>query len=54
MPDLVEIGPVLLDKKIFLFCQCIFAISFLSLLVKGRDPSFEEISELPYSNLRTV
>ena len=30
MPGLVEIGPVVLEKKTFEFCQCIFAISYLS------------------------
>ena len=36
VPSLVEIGPVVLEKKIFKFCQCIFAISQLSTLGKGR------------------
>ena len=27
MPSLVEISPVVLEKRIFKFCQCIFAIS---------------------------
>ena len=42
MPSLVEIGSVVLEKKIFKFRQCIFAISLLSLLGKGRGPSFEQ------------
>ena len=43
VPSLVEIGPVVLEKKIFKFCQCIFTISSLSPLGKGRGPSFEQI-----------
>ena len=39
--SLIEIGPVVL-KKIFKVCQCIFAISLLSPLGKGRGPSFEQ------------
>ena len=42
MPSLVEIGPVVLEKKISLFRQCIFTISLLSLLGKGHGPSFKE------------
>ena len=41
-PILFEIGPVVLDKKIFKARQCIFAISLLSPLGKGRGPSFEQ------------
>ena len=37
----VEIGPVILEKKIFKFRQCIFTISYSSPLGKGYDPSFE-------------
>ena len=43
MPSLVEIGPVVLKKKIFKVRQCIFAIFLLSPLEKGRSPSFEEV-----------
>ena len=43
VPSLVEIGSVVLEKKIFKFCQCIFAISLLSPLGKGQGPSFEQI-----------
>ena len=39
--SLVEIGPVVLEKKIFKSCQCIFTISLLSPLWEGRGPSFE-------------
>ena len=39
VPSLVEIVPVGLKKKIFKFCQCIFAISLLSHLWK-RPGSF--------------
>ena len=35
MPSLVEIGPVVLEKKIFKSCQFIFIISQLSPLWKG-------------------
>ena len=42
VPSLVEIGPVVLEKKIFKIGQCIFAISFLSPLRKGRGPSLEQ------------
>ena len=42
MPSLVEIGPVVVEKKIFKFRQCIFAISKLSSLGEGRGPSFEQ------------
>ena len=40
--SLVEIGSVVLEKKIFKFWQCIFAISQLSPLGKGQGPSFEQ------------
>ena len=33
---------MVLEKKIFKFSQCIFAILFLSLLGNGWDPSFEQ------------
>ena len=42
VPSLVEIGPVVLEKKFFKFHQCIFAISLLSPLEKGRGTSFEK------------
>ena len=42
MPSLVEIGPLFLKRKIFKVCQCIFDISLLSPLWKGRCPSFEQ------------
>ena len=35
MPNLVEIGPTVLEKKIFKFRQSIFAISYLSPFGKG-------------------
>ena len=38
----VEISPVVLEKKIFKFRQCIFAISLLFPLEKGRGPLFEQ------------
>ena len=42
VPSLVEIGSVVLEKKIFEFRQCIFAISLLSPLGEGWGPSFEQ------------
>ena len=39
VPSLVEIRPIILEK-ILKFCQCIFAISLLSLFGKGHGPSF--------------
>ena len=42
-PSLFEIGPVVLEKKIFEFCQCHFAVLLLSLLGKGSCHSFEQI-----------
>ena len=41
VPSLVEIGSVVLERKIFNFCQCILAISQLSPLGKGQGTSFE-------------
>ena len=39
MPSLVEIGPVVLEKKIFFyFRQCTFAISYISSLGKRLGP----------------
>ena len=40
--SLVEIGPVVLEKKSFQFRQCISAMSLLSPLGNGRGPSFEQ------------
>ena len=40
--SLIEICPVVLEAKIFKCHQCIFTISKLSPLGKGRDPSFEQ------------
>ena len=37
---LVEIGPMVLKKKISNFCQCILVLSPLGI---GVDPSFEQI-----------
>ena len=42
MPCLVEIGSVVPEKRIFKFCQCIFAISLLTSVRKKRDPLFEQ------------
>ena len=41
VPSFAEIGPVILEKKIFKVRQYIFAISLLSPLGKGWGPSFE-------------
>ena len=41
---LVEIGLMVLEKKIFKSCQFIFIISQLSPFCEGRDPSFEKVS----------
>ena len=41
MPSLVEIGPDVLEKKIFKFCRRFFAFLKLSPLGKGRSPSFK-------------
>ena len=38
--SLVEFGPVVLEKKIFKFCLCIFPILWLPPLGKGLGPSF--------------
>ena len=43
MPSLVEIGPVVLKKKILNVPQFIFGISLLSPLGKRLRPSFEQI-----------
>ena len=42
VPGLVEIDPVVLERRIFKFRYCIFAISLLSSIRKGRCPSFEQ------------
>ena len=44
MTSLVEIGPVILEKKILKFCQieCIFVISLLSSIWNGQNPSFDQ------------
>ena len=42
MPNLLDIGPVVLEKKIIKFCQSIFAISLSSPLGKVRGPLFEQ------------
>ena len=38
----VEIGPVVPEKRFFKYFQYYFTISLLSLLGEGRDPSFEQ------------
>ena len=42
LPNLVEIGPAVLEKKIFKFRQCILTISWSSPLGKGLGLSFEQ------------
>ena len=46
MPSLVQISQVVLEKKIFKFCQDIFNVLKLSPLGKGREASFEQ-TEIP-------
>ena len=41
MPSLVEIGPAVLEKKVFIFPQCIFNFSWLFTFGNGRGSSFE-------------
>ena len=48
MLSTVEIGHVVLEKKIFKFYQCIFAILLISPLVKGCNPLFEQI-QIPFT-----
>ena len=48
MPSLVEIGSVVLEKKIFEFHQCIFAILLLSPRGEGWGPSFEQ-TRIPFT-----
>ena len=42
LPNLVEIGPVVLERRFFYIYQCIFAISLLSPLGEWQGPSFEK------------
>jgi hypothetical protein len=42
MPSLIEIGQLVLEKKIFKNFQCIFTLLWLSPLGVGRSPSFEQ------------
>ena len=42
LPSLVEVGPVVLERKIFKFRQCILTILLLSPLGKGWGPTFEQ------------
>ena len=44
VPSLVENSHVVLERKIFKACLCIFAISSLSPLGKGRGSLFEQAS----------
>ena len=46
-----EIGPEVLDKKIFKYLPCIFLL--LSLLGKGYGPSFEQ-TWIPFTNIRML
>ena len=46
VPSLIEVGPVVTEKKTFKFCQSIFPIGLLSPLEKGHDPSFEQLESL--------
>ena len=49
VPSLVEIGPLIIEKKIFRFLQFIFAILFLSPLGKRCDPLFEQ-TQIPFTH----
>ena len=42
VPSLVEIDPMVLERKILKICQCIFIILLLSHLGKECGPSFEQ------------
>jgi hypothetical protein len=42
MPSLIEIGLLVLEKKIFKYFQCIFTLLLLSPLEQGHSPSFEQ------------
>ena len=42
VPSLLEIGPVVLERKIFKSCQFIFIISQLTLLWEGCGPSLQQ------------
>ena len=42
VPSLVEIGPVVLERKIFKFPKSIFDISLLCPLQQGSSPSFQQ------------
>ena len=41
MQSLAKISPVVLEEKILKFCQCFFAFSISTPLIKGHGPSFE-------------
>ena len=45
---MVEIGLIILEKKIFEICQCIFIILLFSPLEKGQATSFEQI-KIPFN-----
>jgi hypothetical protein len=47
MPGLIEIGLLVLEKKIFKSFQCIFALLLLSPLGQKRSPSFENLESPP-------
>jgi hypothetical protein len=42
MPSLIEIGLLVLEKKIFKNLKCILTLLRLSPLVEGQSPSFEQ------------
>ena len=48
VPSLVEIDPMVLERKILKFCQCIFIILLISHLGKERGLSFEQ-NWIPFS-----
>ena len=49
VPSLIEIGPTVLEKKIFKFRQCIFAFCYYLPLEKGWGPSFEQTTCVPFT-----
>ena len=49
VPNLVEIGPVVLDRKIFKSYQFIFIISRFCPLWEGRSPLFKKKTWVPFT-----
>ena len=49
MPSLVEIGPVVQEKKIFKFCQCIFAFFSYHPLENGGTVYLKNLNSLHFN-----